>query len=156
MVSFPTQSIRRKVFISFFVLMVFGIVAFFYSYLGVVRLSNTLRDAPASAQKLIIINQTLVKIYESETDAKLYAASGDDSFLKSYVEQNSYIDSSLQVLRNISIDAEQQVLLGNILIIQRQKSKVINDIIALKHKKTNKGDYKSIFRSKSDSSEVEL
>lgn len=156
MVYFPTKSIGRKVFISFFVLMALGIIAFFYSYLGVVRLSNTLSNAPASTQKLTLINQTLVKIYESETNAKLYAASGDASYLRIYVEQNNEIDSNLQVLRNISIDAEQQILLGNILIIQNQKGKVISDIIAFNQKKGKRGDYGSIFKSKSDSSEVEL
>ncbi|WP_320054114.1 ATP-binding protein [uncultured Acetobacteroides sp.] len=156
MVYFPTKSIGRKVFISFFVLLALGIVAFLYSYLRVVQLSNTLSNAPASTQKLTLINQTLVKIYESEANAKLYAASGDASFLKSYVEQNKDIDSNLQLLSNISIDAEQQILLGNILIIQNQKEKVVGDIITLNQKKNKRGDYKSIIKSKSDSSEVEL
>jgi Signal transduction histidine kinase len=156
MVYFPTKSIGRKVFISFFVLLALGIIAFLYSYLGVVSLSNTLSNAPASTQKLTLINQTLVKIYESETNAKLYAASGDDSFLKSYVEQNNDIDSNLQVLRNISIDADQQILLGNILIIEKQKGKVVGDIISLNQKKSKGADYKSIFKSKSDSSKDEM
>jgi signal transduction histidine kinase/CheY-like chemotaxis protein/HPt (histidine-containing phosphotransfer) domain-containing protein len=156
MVYFPTKSIGRKVFISFFVLLALGIIAFLYSYFRVVQLSNTLSNAPASTQKLTLINQTLVKIYESETNAKLYAASGDNSFLRSYVEQNNEIDSNLQILRNISIDAEQQILLGNILIIQEQKGKVIGDIINLNRKKSKRGDYRSVIKSKSDSSEVEL
>lgn len=156
MVYFPTKSIGRKVFISFFVLMALGIIAFLYSYWGVIRLSNTLSSAPASTQKLSLINQTLIKIYESEANAKLYAASGDDTYLKNYIGKNTDIDSNLYVLRYISIDAEQQTLLGNILIIQTQKGKVIRDIIKLNQKKGKHVDYEAILKSTSDSSEVEL
>lgn len=132
-----------------------GIIGFLYSYLGIVSLSDTLSNAPESTQKLTLINQTLVKIYESEANAKLYAASGDESFLHSYAMQNVCIDSSLHVLQMISIDAEQQSQLGNILIIQKQKEKVINDIISLNRDKKRKGDYKSVFKTKNDSTEVE-
>lgn len=156
MVYLPAKSIGRKVFLSFFVLLILSIAAFFYSYLGVVNLSDTLSNAPASTQKLTLINHTLVKIYESETNAKLYAASADNSFLRDYVEQNAVIDSNLQVLRNISFDAEQQLQLGNILIIQNQKSKVINDIIQLNRQKSKRADFRTVFKTKSDSSDLEL
>lgn len=158
MVYLPTKSIGRKVFISFFVLMSLGIVAFFYSYFGVVGLSDTLSNAPASTQKLTLINQTLVRIYESETNAKLYAVSGDESFLADYVAQNAEIDSNLLVLRNISIDAEQQVQLANIYVIQRQKSKVVGDIISLNQKRVRRGNFNVVLsdKDKADSSEVEL
>ncbi len=158
MIYLPTKNIGRKVFISFFVLMSLGIVVFFYSYFGVVGLSDTLSNAPASTQKLTLINQTLVRIYESETNAKLYAVSGDESFLADYVTQNAEIDSNLLVLRNISIDAEQQVQLSNIYIIQRQKSKVVGDIISLNQKRSKRGSYNVVFndKDKADSSEVEL
>lgn len=151
------RSIRKKILISFFVLMSLGVAAFFYSYLGVLNASETLSNAPASTHKLTLINQTLVKIYESESNARLYSATNDEAYLKEYIRQNGIIDSSLQVLRNISYNSEQQLQLVNILVLQSQKSKLIKELIDLKKLKIHPGDYSKVFKNrKSDSIEVEM
>lgn len=156
MVKIPFKSIRQKVFISFFVLMALGISAFFYSYLGVLNISEILGNAPASTHKLTLINQTLVKIYESESNARLYSATGDPSYLAYYEGQNQQISSNLKELRNISYNAEQQLQLVNILVLQAQKNKVITDLINLKKSKITREDYAILFKSRPDSVEIEM
>ncbi|WP_047449495.1 ATP-binding protein [Alistipes sp. ZOR0009] len=156
MVKIPFKSIRQKVFISFFVLMALGISAFFYSYLGVLNISEILGNAPASTHKLTLINQTLIKIYESESNARLYSATGDPSYLAYYENQNQQISTNLKELRNISYNAEQQLQLVNILVLQTQKNKVITDLINLKKSKITREDYAILFKSRPDSVEIEM
>lgn len=156
MVKIPFKSIRQKVFISFFVLMALGISAFFYSYLGVLNISEILGNAPASTHKLTLINQTLIKIYESESNARLYSATGDPSYLAYYENQNQQISTNLKELRNISYNAEQQLQLVNILVLQAQKNKVITDLINLKKSKITREDYAILFKSRPDSVEIEM
>lgn len=156
MVKIPFKSIRQKVFIAFIILMVLGISAFFYSYIGILNISEILGNAPASTHKLTLINQTLVKIYESESNARLYSATGDPSYLSYYEDQNRAISANLKELRNISYNSEQQLQLVNVLVLQSQKNKVINDLIELKKAKIAPKDYATIFKNHPDSVELEM
>ena len=156
MSNIPQKNIRRKVFAAFFVLFAISVATFFYSYVSIVKLFDTFSSAPASTNKLALINQTLVKIYESETNAKLYAASGDIEYLENYTLQNCVIDSNLQVLRNISFDAAQQLQLVNVLVLQNQKNKVVDELIQLKLQRFRHSDYAALMDIKKDTVKIQL
>lgn len=156
MVRIAFKSVSKKIFLSFFLLILLGLAAFLYSYLGVLNISETLSNGPASTYKLTLINQTLVKIYESESNARLYSATDDPEYLAAYQQQNQQIDSSLQVLRRISYSSEQQLQLVNILVLQAQKSSLIKELIELKKTKISPSDYSVLFKNRPESLEVEM
>ena len=126
------NTIRNKITISYFILVLLAAAAIGVLYKGINNIVLLDANSTKPNQKLKYINKILTQVYEAESFSRSYFLFRNDSILKIYIQANNNISLGIDSLKNhCSNNAKQITDLDNIIALLDQKKNIINALLEL-------------------------
>ena len=132
MAPFRHNTIRNKITISYFLLVLLAASAIGVLYKGINNIVLLDTNSTKPNQKLKYINKILTRVYEAESFSRSYFLFRNDSILKIYIRSNENISLGIDSLKKLCSGNSKQITdLDKIISLIDQKKNIINALLEL-------------------------
>lgn len=142
----PRRSITFKVIVGYLAVATLAALAVWFTYSQVVKFSTLTQYNDINNQQLVLVSEIATELIETENIGRMFIQSGDTVDLNRYSTQITYVQTSLDSLRNMYKDSPMKTELDSLSTLLSKKSENLEELHELRTRDRNTSFYQEVIK----------